>query len=63
MREGVPPQVLGDGGSQEPECVVQCSLLFMMVSGGRGGMRPMTVVSSANFRSLTEGSLEVQSFV
>ncbi len=26
-------------------------------------MRPMTVVSSANFRSLTEGSLDVQSFV
>ncbi len=35
----------------------------MLSIGERSGLMPIRVVSSANFRSLTEGSLVVQSFV
>ncbi len=38
-------------------------LNLLSVSKHPSWMRPMTVVSSANFRSLTEGSLDVQSIV
>ncbi len=38
-------------------------LNLLSVSKHPSWMRPMTVVSSANFRSLTEGSLDVQSLV
>ncbi len=38
-------------------------LHFLSVSKSPSLMRQMTLVLSANFRSLTEGSFEVQSFV
>src|SRR4029434_9069336 len=41
----------------------RCSTSLLYADSSSSRMRPMTNVSSANFRSLTDGSPEVQSFV
>src|SRR4029434_10447572 len=65
LKSTVISTVLSVFGSRllRPQHRTSCSTSRLYADSSSSRMRPMTGVSSANFRSLTDGSPEVQSFV